>query len=129
MTPQEIWLRLFDQFIRRGVRDLHDLMSLNSVTHVLMRTIPADEARAFLPALKQFCAVCHQQGQPDEPRCDEHQFTNGDVVIYMGDEGSGVGLCGACVKRVEQLTAEAEAENPTDPEGADAFFKPLRQVQ
>jgi hypothetical protein len=46
----------------------------------------------------------------------------------MGDGGSGVGLCGDCLKRVEQLMAEARAQNPTDPEETAVFDKPLRQV-
>jgi hypothetical protein len=109
-APQKSWLELFERFITRGVRDLHDLSALNTITHALMRTIPAEEARAFLPQLSAICAVCHQQGQPDGPRCAEHQLDS-TTVIYMGDEGSAVGLCGDCRKRVEQLSAEAEAQN------------------
>jgi hypothetical protein len=126
-VPQKIWMQLFQRFIERGVRDLRDLASLNTITHALMRTIPAEEARAFLPTLSTICAVCHVRGEPSEPRCDAHQ-TNSGTVIYMGDEGSAVGTCGDCRKRVEQLSSEAEAENPTDPLGADACFKPLRTV-
>jgi hypothetical protein len=127
-APQRIWLELFQKFLERGVRDLRDLASLNTVTHALLRTVPAEEAQSLLPQLSTVCAICHQHGQPDGPRCDEHQFAKATLVIYMGDEGSAVGLCGDCLKVVEQLMVEARAQNPTDPEDTDVFDKPLRQV-
>ena len=126
--PQKIWLELFERFLMRGVGNLHDLATLNSISHALLRTVPAVEAQSFLPTLSTICAVCHQQGQPDGPRCDEHQLLDSTTVIYMGDDGTGVALCGDCRKRVEELTAAAEAQNPDDPEDTDAFNAPLRAV-
>jgi hypothetical protein len=125
---QEIWLRLFEQFLRRGIRDLHDLAALNTMSHALLRTIPAVEAQALLPTLSVTCAVCHVHGEPDGPRCAEHQLLDSTVMIFMGDEGTGVALCGDCRGRVEQLMVEAEALNPDNPEDTAVFDKPFRRV-
>jgi hypothetical protein len=59
-APQKIWLELFQKLLERGVQDLDGLSALNSISHILLRTIPADEAQSLIPTLATVCAVCHQ---------------------------------------------------------------------
>ncbi|MGB9072511.1 MAG: hypothetical protein WCC22_07540 [Terriglobales bacterium] len=129
-APQQIWLSLFQKFLEKGINNLDELSRLEALSHLLLRSIPATEAQTLIPVLSTNCAICHVQGQPDGPRCAEHlhTLTDGTVLIYMSAEGSGVGLCGDCAKRVEQLTAEAKVQNPKEPLYTDAAFESIRLV-